>query len=279
MRDFSSGHWQFASLGILRRWHHAESIVLSPIHDHRVLVHASNETWSVCRATGTRHLRRWGDIDLVPSGEEGGYDAATPYEALEIRLSPTMVDRVADETGSVGGHPKLQPRHMLRSERIGHLVRALESSGEAQTPGSPLYTHGIALAVVVELLRLTAKQNLDNRNIGRRGLSSAQLRRIFQFVESNLDQPLEIETLAREAGASSSYLRHWFKAATGQTIHRYVVRRRVERARSLLLQARMSASEIALATGFSHQSHMARWMRRELGYTPRLLQSGGRDSE
>jgi len=31
----------------------------------------------------------------------------------------------------------------------------------------------------------------------------------------------------------------------------------------------LSAGEVALVAGFSHQSHMARWMRRELGYTPR----------
>jgi AraC family transcriptional regulator len=55
------------------------------------------------------------------------------------------------------------------------------------------------------------------------------------------------------------------------TVHRYVVRRRVERARTLLLQGELKASEVALASGFAHQSHMARWMRRELGLTPSEL--------
>ena len=110
-----------------------------------------------------------------------------------------------------------------------------------------------------------------NAITSRSGLSAVQLRRLFDLVEANLDQPLTIEALAREAGASSSHLRHWFKQATGTTVHRYVVRRRVERARLLLLQGTLSASEVALQTGFSHQSHMARWMRHELGYTPRGL--------
>lgn|GEM_PF-5293356 len=90
-------------------------------------------------------------------------------------------------------------------------------------------------------------------------------------VEDNLDQPLTIGSLAREGGASSSHLRHWFKVATGETLHRYVMRRRVERARSLLMQGRMRLSEVALASGFSDPSHMARWMRRELDMTPREL--------
>jgi len=50
----------------------------------------------------------------------------------------------------------------------------------------------------------------------RGGLSAIQLRRLFDFVEAHIDQPLTIEALAREAGASSSHLRHWFKQATAQ---------------------------------------------------------------
>jgi AraC family transcriptional regulator len=45
----------------------------------------------------------------------------------------------------------------------------------------------------------------------------------------------------------------------------------VERAKALLLQGRLNASQIALETGFAHQSHMAHWMGRLLGVTPREL--------
>jgi AraC family transcriptional regulator len=50
--------------------------------------------------------------------------------------------------------------------------------------------------------------------------------------------------------------------------HQYVVRRRVERAKMLLLQGRLAMSQVALESGFAHQSHMARCMRRVLGMTP-----------
>jgi len=47
------------------------------------------------------------------------------------------------------------------------------------------------------------------------------------------------------------------------------VRRRVERARDLLIEGRLSMSQIALEAGFAHQSHMAHWMNRVLGVAPR----------
>lgn len=270
--------WPPAGVGVSRRRNAAGPIVLSPVHDHRIVVHASTATRSVCRETGTRHLRRWGDIDIVPSGESGGYDAETDCEALELRLAPGVLERVADEAGRGGGWSRLETRHLLRNDRIMHLARALESDRLAGAPGGTLYADSIGVALAMQLLDLSAQASGP-----RRGLSTAQLQRVIDFIEANLDQPLTLAVLGRVAGASSSHLRQWFKAATGSTVHRYVMRRRVERARVLLLKDAMSASEIALAAGFSHQTHMARWMRRELGFTPRAMPartgSGSLESE
>jgi AraC family transcriptional regulator len=51
----------------------------------------------------------------------------------------------------------------------------------------------------------------------------------------------------------------------GLPVHRYVVERRVERARQLLLRGDRSMGDIAIEAGFTHQSHMARCLRRVLG--------------
>jgi hypothetical protein len=52
---------------------------LPPIDEHRIVVHASATTRTICRETGEPHLRVRGDIDVVPSGEAGGFDAESPY--------------------------------------------------------------------------------------------------------------------------------------------------------------------------------------------------------
>jgi AraC family transcriptional regulator len=54
-------------------------------------------------------------------------------------------------------------------------------------------------------------------------------------------------------------------------VHQYVIQRRVERAKTLLMQKGLSMAEIALAAGFAHQSHMARHMRRVLGLPPQAM--------
>jgi AraC family transcriptional regulator len=62
-----------------------------------------------------------------------------------------------------------------------------------------------------------------------------------------------------------------FKRSFGVPVHEYVIQRRVERARTLLLRGALPASQVALDAGFSHQSHMARCMRRVLGITPAAI--------
>jgi AraC family transcriptional regulator len=57
----------------------------------------------------------------------------------------------------------------------------------------------------------------------------------------------------------------------GVAVHQYVIQRRVELAKTLLLQDQKSITEIALEAGFAHQSHLARHMRRMLGLPPRAL--------
>ncbi|TPI16024.1 AraC family transcriptional regulator [Mesorhizobium sp. B4-1-3] len=233
---------------------------------HRIMMHASAATRSYCNQVGRYFVRRAGDIDLVPAGEEGGFDAETPFETIEIVLQPALMERVAAELGGRARASRLDTRHLLRDQRIEHLARALQSDLNAGAPSGPLFDDSIGAALAVRLLGLDGPDIVQTNR-----LSDAQLKRVLEHIETALHEPLSIDRLSRVAGASSSHLRTWFKVATGVTLHRYVLRRRVERARVLLKQGGLSTSEVAALTGFAHQSHLAHWMRREIGQTPRDL--------
>jgi AraC family transcriptional regulator len=231
---------------------------------HRIMVHASAATRSYCNQVGRYFVRRAGDIDLVPAGEEGGFEAETPFDTVEIVLQPALMERVAAELGGRAPASRLDTRHLLRDQRIEHLARALQSDLDLGAPSGSLFADSIGAALAVRLLSLDEIEQTNR-------LSDTQLKRVLEHIEAALHEPLSIDRLARAAGASSSHLRTWFKVATGVTLHRYVLRRRVERARVLLQQGDLSTSEVAELTGFAHQSHLAHWMRREIGQTPRDL--------
>jgi AraC family transcriptional regulator len=94
---------------------------------------------------------------------------------------------------------------------------------------------------------------------------------LIDYVEANLEADLSLAELAAVAGLSVPHLTALFRRTMGQSLHRYVVERRVIRARALLLDSRASIAETALSVGFAHQSHLSRWMRRLLGVTPSEL--------
>ncbi len=58
MHDLSGAMQPPIGVSILRQSYRSGRIVLPPVRDHRIVVHASVATWSTCRTTGTRHLRR-----------------------------------------------------------------------------------------------------------------------------------------------------------------------------------------------------------------------------
>ncbi|MDX8478624.1 AraC family transcriptional regulator [Mesorhizobium sp. VK24D] len=255
-----------AGLSIACRHVEAGTYRLPRADDHRITVHASAATRSYCSDAGRYFLRRAGDIDFVPAGQEGGFEAETSFDTKEVRLSPAMLERVASEIEGGIKARRFDTRHLLRDERIEYLVRALEADQKTGSPGGTLFAESVGVALAVRLLGL---DDLETDRTVR--LSDAQLNRVLEYVDAHLSEPLTIDTLSRIANASSSHLRTWFKAATGTTLHRYVLRRRVERARSLILGSDLSVSEVAYQAGFAHQSHLAHWMRREIGQTPHRL--------
>jgi AraC family transcriptional regulator len=135
--------------------------------------------------------------------------------------------------------------------------------------------HALAAHVVREHSSLggQAVRRLD-RHPGR-GLPSRVLRRTVEYVEENLAGDLSLAEIAGAANLSPYHFSRLFKEAVGSPPHRYVVARRVERAKDLLLGSDLPISEVAREVGFSSQSHMHFHVKRLLGATPASLRSRG----
>ncbi|RYZ36369.1 MAG: AraC family transcriptional regulator [Myxococcaceae bacterium] len=105
----------------------------------------------------------------------------------------------------------------------------------------------------------------------RGGLSAAALSRVQLFVEAHLARRIRVGELARRSGLSVFYFTRAFRQSTGMTPHAFVQQRRVERARELLKHPMHSLGDIALAVGFSSQSHFTTVFRRVTGLTPAVI--------
>ncbi|MDR2897757.1 MAG: AraC family transcriptional regulator, partial [Spirochaetaceae bacterium] len=77
--------------------------------------------------------------------------------------------------------------------------------------------------------------------------------RIVDYIETHLDEKLDLEGLAREAQYSKHHLHKMFTGIVGFTVHSYVQRRRLTEAARLLVFSDKPIMEIALGAGYETQ--------------------------
>jgi AraC family transcriptional regulator len=124
---------------------------------------------------------------------------------------------------------------------------------------TPLALEGLVLALSAEFVRQ------PETPIRR---PPAWLERTREALNGNLAERLTLAALAAEAGVHPVHLAAAFRAAYGTTVGQYLRARRIEEARSVLLDRRRSINEVALSCGFSSQSHFTRVFRKHTGTTP-----------
>jgi AraC family transcriptional regulator len=83
-----------------------------------------------------------------------------------------------------------------------------------------------------------------------------------------MDDDPSIADLAQECRLSASHFARAFRQATGMPPHQWLTKRRVERAKELLLEGSLDLAQIALVRGFVDQSHLSRIFARSEGYSP-----------
>ncbi|KAF1070442.1 MAG: HTH-type transcriptional regulator CdhR [Pseudomonas citronellolis] len=142
-------------------------------------------------------------------------------------------------------------------------------------PAQRLLTSSLAQELVDHLLLSQAGRRDGLRLKG--GLAAVARRRLVEYIEAHLAEPLTLGELAAQVHLSEYHFARMFRQSFGVAPHAYVLARRLEQARQWLGEGRMGLSEVALACGFSSASHFSNRFREALGVTPgqyRLACSG-----
>ena len=127
------------------------------------------------------------------------------------------------------------------------------------------YVRSLSSILLIEMCREMAGTRQRRR---RSPLSGNKFDMLLRYVDANLDTDLSVDQLAGLVGASPDQLARAFKRHVGETPHNYVVHRRLDAAREMLLSDSATLAQIAYATGFSSQSHMTTAFKKVLGVTP-----------
>ena len=213
-----------------------------------------------------------GDVYVVPAGTSTLWETEGALTALLVRVPARSWRKSQAKPRGTDGHRDRRGL-LTRDPQIEHIAWALKAEFEAGSTNGGLFLDSLGTALASHLLARHSSRSLRFRPV-KGGMPGPRLEALLAYIEDNLDGALTLASLAEVVDLSSSHLRALFRQSMGLPVHQYVVRRRVERARTLLESGKHSSTEVALASGFAHQSHLARQMRRLLGVTPTAVRKG-----
>lgn len=207
------------------------------------------------------------DIVIVPANisHQASWDREHDY--IGLSLAPEKLAHSASLTDVV----ELAPCFQKADPLILGIGIALKTEVESKGNSDHLYIDSLTNTLSLHLLRhySTKKVSIPEYTDG---LSKYKLRQVVEYINDNLDHNFSLAELAAIANMSPSYFSYLFKLSTGYAPHQYVIRLRVERAKKLLLQEKLTIADIAYSLGFAHQSHFNRHFKRLVGITPKKFQ-------
>lgn len=205
-----------------------------------------------------------GFVDVFAAGfrmDHARWDC-TPGQILAVDVDPGLVRRLLGDDERA---PRPPTRLAQRDTVLARLLACIKSEVDGGCGSGRLFAEGLSLAILSRLAAYGAPE--ADPSPPARALSPSEVKRAIGFIDANLGAELSVSALADLLGMSASTFARLFKTTVGLTPHRFVLSRRVRRAETLLA-GELTISAIALATGFSSQSHFTEAFRRSTGRTP-----------
>ena len=222
-----------------------------------------------------QHGERWhesivkqGDLAFVPAGQSTYWrgEADIPLSNLCIYLQPELVAKTASLADLNPDRIELMD---CFSQYEPHLYQiAMMLLAEIQSGGimGELYVESLTQVLVIHLLRHYSV--LQPAIADRYSLSPRRVEIAIDYIHAHLDGDLSMVQIAGSVNTSPTYFANLFKRATGSSLHQYVIKQRVNRAKLLLETTDLPIANIAAQVGFANSSHLTYHCKRQTGMTP-----------
>jgi AraC family transcriptional regulator len=208
-------------------------------------------------------------ICITPGNAETFWGHSGHPEILQVYLRDSILRQACEEIyGGDGSTVEIVPRFAISDPLLEQLALAIITALEDGRTEDTLYVDTMARLMAMHLARKHSTRVGPELRVASDGLTPPRLRRLLAYIEEHLSDDLTLKRMAAEAELSPFYLARVFKSEVGKSPHQYVLDRRIARARTMLRDTTIPIADLALATGFSSQSHLSTWFRRLVGVSP-----------
>lgn len=213
--------------------------------------------------TGTRRVDAgsetgWpGSVCIMPDGQTSEWEITTPFRFVHLYLADDFLRAAFAITHDCDARQLDLPEATFAE--MPSLVPPLSVLSQAAWSGDILS----ADAALADLVGHLGRGPVTLRG----GLSPHVLRRAEDWIEAHLDHAIRLADLAQLVDLSPFHFHRMFRASKGMTLQAWITRRRIDRARTML-ETPGQLIEVAMACGFSSQSHFTRTFKSLTGLTP-----------
>lgn len=249
-----------------------------PQHVHSMLQISLVASPSVVTAswqgTGKQQYQRLveGESCIIPSQQPHTITWENDAEIVSFLLAPEYVTHAA--------HDMLPDENIEFVEQYGMKDALIRQLGmtllNALQHGQPerLYVESLATILAVHIRQVYTVSS-SKLTASMKSLAPHTLRDVIEYIDAHLNEDLSLIQLAGIAQISPFYLSRTFKQAMGETLHQYIVMRRIARAKILLTEKHWSILDICHMVGFQSQSHFTSLFRKYVSITPHQYRMNG----
>ncbi len=238
------------------------------------------------------------------------YDVVAAILLYRFTLTERSLVAASEVRARFGVPSAISIEEAVRDASIGHIERLVDAANRVF--GESAHSHGSALQVAYETLVRSLRRHCEHAGIAApfmramaeldslrhvreeiadavsaaRGATTRLIESThpvnfaLDYIDDHLSEELSMAHVAEAAGMSYSHFSRVFKERIGEGFQRYLLRKRMERARAMLVHPAIRVSQVAYAVGYRSHKHFSRVFREYFGRTPseaRLI--GSWDSE
>lgn len=257
--------------GVLRRWRGTAADMRQPRLDHHCIVLHLGGAKRITRKGGGAAVSvetNASAITTMPAGTAYDWFTAGPIAFAHLYLHPDVVSRTVQERFD------RDPRGVALTDCVASdspLLHALFQGmlDQVEVPGiAPrLVLDTLLQSFIVQLICERSTIGIATKPAPH-SLAPRRLRRVLDYIETNLADEIELNDLASVAGSSRFHFSRAFRDATGFPPYRYLVHRRLDAAKALLLGGDLPIEDVAARCGFKSAAQLSVMFKQVFGTTP-----------
>jgi AraC-like DNA-binding protein len=163
-----------------------------------------------------------------------------------------------------------QPGCILKNQSDKQLVRPIIESIIREVANSDLYNKELIEQLINTLIVVIARNIAKYQSAVVNEYTEEKIIGILQYIQNHIYSPqlLRSEQIGQHLNLSDTYLGRYFKKHTGETLQQYVTNYRMRLIENRLKHSDLRINEIAFTMGFTDESHLNKFFRKNKGLSP-----------